>query len=77
MGSWRPAETGAEVAPVPTEKPEGKEEPRDLLLARYLFEAADYVGRVSVAVQDTAPRPSAPERGERGGKLHPRRADSW
>jgi putative proteasome-type protease len=37
-----------EVCPL---TPEGRDSPPDLLTARYLFEAADYVGKLSVAVQ--------------------------
>jgi putative proteasome-type protease len=36
---------GSEAAPAPAPGP-------DLVSARYLFEAADYIGRISVAVQD-------------------------
>lgn len=45
MGSWRPAETGATSAPVSTEKPGGKEEPRDLLSARYLLQSGRLRGQ--------------------------------
>jgi putative proteasome-type protease len=43
---------GPAIAPPPRPRPPGTAaESHDLLTARYLFEAADYVGRLSVAVQ--------------------------
>ena len=46
------ADTPAEGPALPTLAAASPVQPPDLLSARYLFEAADYVGRISVAVQE-------------------------
>ncbi len=46
------ADTPAEAPLSPTLAAVSPVQPPDLLSARYLFEAADYVGRISVAVQE-------------------------